>query len=106
MYYADGQEAQLGDHQKGVGHLKRYLSWPIVVLCLFPSTTIYFLRVPELHPWKTKCPYCIRTIEPLFCGYGYLMSAPMCVIGDQDEVLRRAVQWHKGKNWKKIGKLS
>jgi len=22
---------------------------------------------------------------------------------DQDEVLRRAVQWHKGKNWKKIG---
>jgi hypothetical protein len=42
MYYADGQEAQLGDHQKGVGHLKRYLSWPIVVLCLFPSTTIYF----------------------------------------------------------------
>jgi hypothetical protein len=30
----------------------------------------------------------------------------MCVIGDQDEVLRRAVQYHKGKNWKKIGELS
>jgi hypothetical protein len=25
---------------------------------------------------------------------------------EEDEVLRRAVQWHKGKNWKKIGKLS
>jgi len=40
------------------------------------------------------CDWLVHWVACLICGWDGL---------DQDEVLRRAVQWHKGKNWKKIG---
>jgi hypothetical protein len=78
--------------------------WCCVVF--FPVQQYIFLEFQSCTYGRSNVLIVLWTIEPLFCGYGYLMSTPICVIGDQDEVLRRAVQWHKGKNWKKIGELS